>query len=983
MHTRSRKRILTASLLVTTGLLGATPAFAQSQPVEGTPEVADDQTQRDQEIVVTGSRIARPDLEQSSPVAVISAEEFGLQTAINVEDVLNDMPQIIPATTGTSNNPGGGIATVDLRGLSPQRTLVLVDGRRYIYYDADQIVDLNTIPAALIDRVDVVTGGRSAVYGSDAIAGVVNFITRRDFAGIELNGSYEISNEGDGGRYNVDGTIGANFDDNRGNVVLHAGYFRRNEIFAGQRPETRVSFSDAGNGTLFPGGSSSTPDFRFALSGLNARLGLPSGNLRFGPGGTVVPFNTTTDLYNFGPVNYLQVPQERFLMFSKATYEINESFKPYLQAQFINNRVTQQLAPTPVGNATPFRGGSLGSNLQVQVRSPFFAPNVQTALAGLDTDNDGYVAIGSFGGRFTQAGGRVNEDDRSAYRFVAGMEGDIGGGWSYDGYYLYARTKNSQVQSGNIQLSALLAATRTAFQNPTTGAVSPFPFAGVAGGGTLVCADAAARANGCVPANIFGAGQLTPAAIDYLTISATNLEEAETQVASMAVTNGNLFDFGSGPVGVAFGVEHRRERAEFIPDTFLSSGDVGGFNAGNPTSGSYNLTEVFGEINVPILTDTFIRRLEFNGAARYSDYSNAVGGVFTWAAGGLLEPFEGLTLRGQYQQAIRGPSVNELFQGETVSFDGAVDPCTTSAAASGALREACIRSGVPAAVVGTNYGSGSTSFPALQGGNPDLEEERAETYTLGAVFVPSFLRNFSLTVDYYNISIENAIGTVGAQNIVDACLRFGQDEYCDLIERAPTGEFQRFVDLNFNAASLETSGIDIGANLRVPTSFSLMGAGESRFDFRFAGSRLLELNYVPVVGLPILNECAGRFGRTCSDTVAFGPTPEWRHSLRGTFTDGPLTLSVLWRHIGSSRDDDDTTLYGLEVLDAVDYFDFTLQFEVNDNYTFTLGIDNVFDQGFQPCASTQQGGNCQQSNTYPATYDTLGRYFSAAVRVRF
>lgn len=969
-------RASAASLAIGVALI-AMPSFAQETPAEDTAG---------ETIIVTGSRIARPDLESSSPVSFVGAEEFELQQAVNVEDVLNDLPQVIPSTSGVSNNPGGGVATVDLRGLGSNRTLVLVDGRRYISYDPSQIVDLNTIPSALIERVDVVTGGASAVYGSDAIAGVVNFITKRNFTGVELNTNYDISEQGDGGRFNVDATIGGDFADGRGNMVVHAGYFKRNAVFAGQREETTVSLSDNGAGSLFPGGSSSIPSFRAAIPGLASALGIGGATaaVRFGANGDAIPYSATTNLYNAAPVNYLQVPQERFIGYSKATYEINEHFRPYVEAVFVNNRVSSQLAPTPIGNTTPYRDGSLGANLQLHVYSPFLGAATQTALQGLDTDGDGYVSPTAYGRRFLETGPRINQDDRNAYRIVTGMSGEIAGDWSYDGYYSYSRTKNSQVQAGNIQLSALLAGTRTAFQDPTTGTVSVTPIAGLAGGGTLVCADASARANGCVPVNIYGEGRVSADAVDYISIRAQNQETAVEQVASFAITNGNLFDFGAGPVGIALGVEHRREFAEFIPDTFLSSGDVGGFNAGDPTEGAYNLTEFFGEVTVPLLADKpFFQRLEVTGAARYSDYSNAVGGVFTWAAGALWEPISGLTLRGNYQRAIRGPNVNELFGGQTVSFDGATDPCSTADAATGALREACIANGVPAAVVGTeDYLSGSTSYPALQGGNPNLTEERAKTWTVGAAFVPSFVNGLSLTVDYYNVRIDDAISTVGAQNIVDACLTFNSPAYCSLIERAPNGEFQRFVDLNFNAAALRTQGIDAGARLDVPLGFGFSDdKGKITFDFK--GSYLIALDYTPVVGLPIENECAGRFGRTCSDTVAFGPTPKWRHAFRTTYREGPGFVSVLWRHIGSSRDDDDSTDYAVERLNAKNYFDLTLGYDVNDNLSFALGVDNLLDTGFQPIAGVQNSGNGQQSNTYPATYDVLGRYYSVSARMRF
>jgi outer membrane receptor protein involved in Fe transport len=959
--------------------LASQPAFAQDADVSASEGTA---------IVVTGSRISRPDLNTSSPVSVVGSEEFDFQQETNVEEVLNDMPQVVAASSGVSNNPGGGVATVDLRGLGTQRTLVLVDGRRYINSGTAQVVDLNTIPSALIERVDIVTGGASAVYGSDAIAGVVNFIMKSDFEGIELNGKYDISHEGDGGRYNMDATIGANFADGRGNVVAHVGYYNRNGIFAGQRAATTDSFSDVSDGQggriLIPGGSSLIPSFRLVVPGLAPLLGLPggtNGNVRFDQNGNAIAYNATTDLYNFGPVNYLQVPQSRLMGYAKAEYEISEHVKPYIEAVFANNRVEQELAATPIGNTTPFRDGSLGSNIQIHVYSPFLGASTRAALQQLDTDGDGYVATGNYGRRFLEAGSRNNSDDRNAYRLLAGVKGNITGSWDYDLYHSYARTRNSAIQTGNVQLSALIASMRTAFRAPDgTISVTPVP------GGTLVCADATARASGCVPANVYGDSTVSPEAAEYLKISASNLTEVSTQVTSAVITNNNLFDFGAGGVGLALGAEHRKEFGNFQPDTFLASGDVGGFNAGRPTFGEYSVTEIFGEVNIPLLADRpFFRRLELTGAARYSDYSNAVGGVWTYAAGGQWEPGGGLTFRGNYQRAIRGPSVGELFGGQTVSFNGASDPCATAAAASGALRDRCVASGVPANVVGTTaYLSGSTSYPAVVGGNPDLTEEKATTWTVGAALNPSFFRDFSLTVDYYNIEIEDYIGTVGAQNIVNACFLSGIDQYCDLVTRSATGEFEQFRNFNINAASLKTDGIDVNARLGVPLGFSMTGSDESRLSFDFRGSYLLNLDYEAVPGLGLrINECAGAFGRVCSNTVAFAPTPHWKHALRGTLRDGPGFISMLWRYIGPSSDDDPGTTYAVERLDAVSYFDLTLGVDVNDNLSLALGIDNVFNKGFQPIASTQQGGNGQQSNTYPVLYDTLGRYWSVSAKMRF
>ncbi len=983
---RAALKTSAASMVIGAAFL-ASPSFAQAAPPSASVETPET-------IVVTGSRIARPDLEQASPVAVISQEEFKLQGTLNVENVLNDLPQVVAASTGTSNNPGGGIATVDLRGLGTQRTLVLVDGRRYVSYDVNQVVDLNTIPSALIERVDVVTGGRSAVYGSDAIAGVVNFVMRHDFEGAEFNSNYELSSRGDGSRFDINGVIGTNFADGRGNVTMFVDYSKRKSIFAGQRAFALNALQDNQDGTAIFGGSSSVSQGRVNIPGLGVAAGTGNNNNDFAAGAagaTLSPYVAATDAYNYAPINYLQVPQERFLFSAQGEYEVSEAFRPYFQTQFINNRVPQQLAATPISNGTPFRGGAIGT-IQLQVNSPFFSTATQAAFRALDATqttggtaqapavaNDGYVNVPNFGFRTVGIGPRVVRDNRDAYRFVTGIKGDVGGGWSYDGYYMYAHTDNSQRQEGNVSITNFLAATRTAFLNPATGAVSALPIAGVAGGGTLVCSDATSRASGCVPANLFGNGNLSTAAANYLAIGATNLERYTTQVASVAITNSDLVDLGAGGVGLAIGAEYRSESGSVIPDTFLATGNVAGFNPGNPTGGRYDVREAFAELNVPIFAEQpFAYKLELNGAARYSHYSNSPGNVFTWTAGGQYAPIKDVTFRGQYARAIRGPSVNELFLGNTVTFVGGSEYCNTAAAAAaGQLRDACLATGVPAARIGDPTLSATANPTTFFGGNAALKEERSKTWSVGGVFSPGFLPGFSVTADYFDIKIDGYIATAGTENVLSACFQQFISNYCSAVTRDPTGDLQGINDTVANTGGLKTRGIDVSAGYRMKLGASLFGE-ETGLSFNFNGTRTLEYTYVPVVGLPIVNECEGKFGAVCGE-----PLPKWKHSLRTTLTAGAFTGSVQWRYFGSVNDDDPTTTYFLEHAKAQNYFDLTAAFDVADHFTISGGVDNVFDKKPPLSASVQQFGNGEQSNTYPSSYDVLGRFFHVGVTAKF
>lgn len=943
----------------------AAPAFAQD--AAPTPTPGPEASEAATPIIVTGSRIARRDLTSTSPLNVVTSDDIALKGgSANIENVLNDLPQITPTTTSASNNPGGGVATVNMRNLGSQRTLVLVDGRRYMSYDVNQTVDLNTIPSALIESVDVVTGGQSAVYGSDAIAGVVNFRLKRNFSGFQLNSSYDVTGRGDGAIWDVNGTMGGNFADDKGNVVLYMGYTKRKAVFASARSFARNALIDNGADGFTFGGSPSVPQGRVNIPGLGAATGLGCNNQDF-MGGVNTCYNGTADAYNYAPVNYLQVPQERFMVSAMAHYDINDHFQPYLEGQFVNNRVNNQLAPTPISSGTPYGDGTTGP-LQLDVNSQFFTPAFRSALQSLDTDGNGYVTAPSWSYRTTQIGPRINKDDRNAYRLVVGMKGDIAAGFSYDGYYMYAHTKNTQRQLGNVAIDRFLNATKT-----TTI------------GGQTVCASEVARAGGCAAANIFGVNNLSQAAMDYISVTATNVETYTTQVASFAVTNPSLFDLGAGGVGVAFGAEWRKEEGSVEPDTYLASGNVAGFNPGQATSGSYSVREFFGEVRVPLLEDNFVHRLELNGAARASHYSNAPGNVFTWAAGAELSPVAGITFRGQYQKAVRGPSVNELFLGNTVSFDGNADRCGTTAAtvAGSTLNAICTAQFNAAGAPLSNIGS-----PAIQdpnnvnplrrlGGNANLREETANTYTIGAVFQPHFLPRFSATVDYYNIKIDNYITSgVGTQAIGQLCFEGNVQQYCNAITRNGIGEIDSFRDGYVNSGGLKTAGIDFKASYTVPLGNALGTA--TKLVFGFDGTRLLKYDYTPVVGIDLVYHCAGAFGANCGV-----PTPQWRHSLRATLATRKFEISGMWRYIGPTDDDEPKAVYATEHFTSVSYFDLSGSVKASDVFTIRAGVTNLFNKKPLLAASTQNGGNGEQTNTYPTLYDVLGRRFFVSASMNF
>ncbi|RPF70571.1 TonB-dependent receptor domain-containing protein [Aurantiacibacter spongiae] len=963
---RKKVSLLTGTIMATAML--SAPVYAQddgmtepaTEPGASTPGEA---------IVVTGSRIQRRNVETAAPVAVVQDEEFELSGTVNVENVVNTLPQVVPGITSNSNNPGNGTASLNLRGLGEERTLVLVNGRRWMFYDTNQIVDLNTIPSFLIDSVDVVTGGASAVYGSDALAGVVNF-RLKEVNGIEFGGQYSITDRGDGDRYEITGAIGSDFADGRGNVTVYGEYYNRKPVFQADR---EFSAFNLGGDPLVQGGSSFIPESRVNYQGNGSLAGTQfagGGNFLFDPAGSARPY-TGADAYNFAPVNYLQLPQDRYLLGGYASYEVFPFLEAYTEVSYVNNQVNAALAPTPI---------QVNANLDIDSLSQFLDPSVVADLRQIDATetgdqaNDGAVLF-QVNRRLLEAGPRLNQDERNAFRVVGGIRGPIGNYLSYDAYYLYARTRNANIQQGNASLSKFIAGL-----------------------------DGTAVANGGIPINVFGLNSLTQDQVDSFIIQAQNGDESELQVASAAVS-GTFGDFRLGTaeaVGFALGTEYREVASRFIPDTFLASGDVAGFNAGEPTQGGYNVKEVFGELNVPFETESGFR-VELSGAGRYSDYSlDAVGGVWTYAGGIEIAPTPDITFRGQYQRAVRAPNVAELFAGSFVNFPQATDPCSTSAATSGALRDLCIANGVPAGSVGTPGIQPDSQIQVQVGGNPNLQEETSDSYTFGVVLQPRFVPGFTLTADYFDITVDDAIQTIGLQTSLDLCyLTAGDlnDPRCAgfVNTRNPDGSFSRTNSPQLggaNVAELATSGIDLQMAYSMPIPFSLFtDTGEQDLELSFLGTWFEKADTAPDQNDPDnVIRCAGKFGVTCG-----APTPSFKWTSRATFTDGPLTTSFRWRHLSAVNDDDPATDYFVERISAYDLLDLTLSFDFNENVRLTAGVLNIFDTLPSTPVFDANGvvtnntnslllgdrNNAEQANTWPTVYDVLGRDFFASVLFRF
>ncbi|MEL6567342.1 MAG: TonB-dependent receptor [Pseudomonadota bacterium] len=934
------------------------PAVAQETDEEAVQET----------VTVTGSRIQRLDFVSNSPISTVGAEQFELTGTVNTESLLNTLPQTIPGFDRTSNNPGNGTATVDLRGLGSNRTLVLVDGRRMVPTTQGGVVDINNIPAALIERVEVVTGGASAVYGSDAVSGVVNFILKDDFEGVEASAGYEVTQEGDAAIWSAALTLGGNFADDRGNAVLSLGYTNREELFQGDRDFASVDNDEDGMGGFVAGGSSGIPEGR-----LTGPFDFPdgtSGAAFFNPDGTIRRF-TGDDLFNFNPTNYLQLPQERFQLTGLADFAINDTTEVYASAIFANNEVPQQLAPTPIFEP---RSGTIDFTLD---GNPFIAPSAQQIISdaignGVDTDGDGIDDLateGAFGirRRLLEVGARRSEDEFNAFQFAFGVRGDLVGSWNYDIYFQEGRVKNTLSQLGNINVDRFVQALNLA--TDANGDVI------LDAAGNPTCSD---TTGGCAPINIFGLGNISPEAADFIStrVVADTDYEVTNLVANISGDTSGLFELPGGPIGLAFGAEYREEFSDFRPSQDLATGTISGFNAAPPVQGSFDVYGIYGEAYLPILSDVqFADILALELAYRTEDYTTA-GTVESYKIAGEWAPVEQLRFRASYNTAVRAPSIFELFAPQGEGFPGSSDPCASDFTGDAALRALCEATGVPSAAVGsTGIDLPSGQVRQLSGGNPDLQAEEAETLTVGFVASPEFVPGLTFSVDYFDIEITDVISAFGggANNVINTCYGVGDAEaagvgspFCNAITRGQSGLITEVSVTSQNVASLDVSGVDILADYDFDIGeYGMINIG---YNATFTDENTL----LPFEGgVPIT--CAGEFGDDCDD-----PIPEYKHRVTTRWSNGPFTAQLLWRYIGSTQDDDEGTVFAVEEIDGFNYFDLSGSYRVNDTLTLTGGIDNLLDE--EPAIL---GENQEQANTYPATYDVFGRTFFVRATARF
>ena len=960
------------------------------------------------ELVVTGSRIPQPNLTSVSPVTAVTNETIKLEGTTRVEDLLNALPMTFAGQTSEVSNGASGTATVDLRGLGPERTLVLVNGRRLIPGDPQTpVADLNFLPAALVDRVDVVTGGASAVYGADAVSGVVNFIMLKNFEGVRLEAQvsgyqhhndndtvqalnrargYPLPNENvwDGAGIDITGVIGINSPDGRGNATVYATYRHVDAITQDKRDYSNCALQETGAGVFQCGGSGTafparvwTFDRDFDQTG-DFIVGGPTP-------GTIRP-RLATDVFNFAPYNYYQRPDERFTFGAFAHYEISKAADVYTELMFMDDRTFAVIAPS----------GVFGQTVFVPCSSPLLSPAQVNAIctqSGWGPDEAAPTVVFR---RNVEGGGRADDLRHTDYRIVGGVRGDLGRGWNYDVYGQYGAVVFSQVYRNDFSLSRAALALDVV-EGPGGVAVCRSELPGNTTPITL---------QGCVPYDIFGPNGPSQASLDYLQTPGFSSGINTESIVSGQLT-GNLGEYGlkspmaNDGIGIALGAEYRRETLDFSVDIAFSSGDLAGQGGPTPpTRGAFDVMEAFGEIRIPLVQDTpFFHDLSFEGGYRYSDYSTGVN-TSTYKLALNWAPVEDIRFRGSYNRAVRAPNIVELFFPSAIGLGLNHDPC---AGDDPEFTEAqCANTGVLPGQYGDIAENPAAQYNALFGGNPDLSPEVADTYSVGFVFTPTFFRGFSFSADYFDITVEGAITALDPNIVLDNCAISGDAELCSLVHRAPnTGSLWvggGFVEgQNINIGFLKTAGVDFEANWRVPVAdWGMESIGG--LDLSFQGTWLHKLETDP--GIPALDnqgnvlatsfDCAGFFGASGCGT----PNPEWRHRLRVTWTtplDG-LGLSVSWRYFGGVKNGlttNDPYFGGVadpEVaeLGAQNYFDLAATWRVKDNYTLRLGVNNVFDRD-PPLIGQDTGGTDVRANgnTYPGVYDALGRYIFMSVTADF
>jgi iron complex outermembrane recepter protein len=1028
---RVRLRVA-ASLMTTLGMVCGGGALAQQSPSNAPTAPAAEL----EEVVVTGSRIPVPaNVTATSPLQVVTSQDLTLSGKTDITDLLNGLPQNVIGTGvdfGNTSSPltaTGGFTTADLRGLGPQRTLVLVDGKRLGAGDPstsnpNPAPDLDQIPTSMIERVEVVTGGASATYGSDAVAGVINFILKKNFEGVQIDGQYGFyqhnqhnayiearqtasgfapptGNVRDGDHRDLSILMGTNLNDGAGNVTGYFIYHNQDAIPGGNRD---FSNCQAYTNTFLAGVA--TPGFT-CLGSSNSNRFITNGGQGLAysvVGNQFMPYpaagSNPPAHFNFPAYEYLQRQDERYLAGFQAHLDVNSAVKPYLNFSFMNDRTSAVVAPSGLFQSS---NPATGDNAYlVNCSNPLLSAQEAATICtpaqiAADTAAPGSVnADLNIGRRNIEGGGRDSRYEHTNFRVVGGVQGNLGSAWSYDAYGQYYYTTAFSENLNYLNYSAISSALQV-----TGTAANPVCISG----GT------------CVPYNIFTTGAVTPAQLHYLYSPGTSQGNNTEEVAHADLT-GDLGQYGvktpwaRDAVGINLGVEHRYEALSFAPDAEELSGQLAGFSGASVAiDRGYSVKEAFVEARAPLIQNApAAYDLTVDAGYRYSDYSTA-GKTNTFKFELQYAPVQDVRLRFSFDRAVRAPNLIELYNPQSYGQTTAVtsDPCAPTnngATAAVATLAACEHTGVTPAQYGNGIGvaAGGTNTiiqcvsgqcGQVVGGNPKLSPEVANTWSLGLSFTPTAMPNLTGSIDYYHILLKQEVGTIPAAVILSNCLATGDPTYCSQIVRnAVTGALTGanvasggyFLQTSINTGTALVSGVDLQTNYHYP-----LPDGWGSLNATLSGTWFQHNTTTPYPGA-VSFDCAGLFGNTCGNSSV---NPKWRHNLRLTWdTPWKVLLSAQWRYIGRTgfdNNDSNPQLFGQELgiyepylthIAPYSYLDLSGVWKVAPGFQIRAGINNLFDKDPPFIPSGDISGNSGGINSYQ-TYDLQGRQVFVAFTAKF
>lgn len=902
----------------------------------------------EQVVYVTGTRIPRIDVGSPAPVTTLSREQFVTSGRTSVGDLLQTLPEQTGGLNTQANNGGDGSTRINLRGFGTNRTLVLVNGRRMVPggTGADATVDLNSIPASAIERIEILKDGASAVYGSDAISGVVNIITRSDYDSTEIAGYTGISQRGDGRVFDVSFTTGKHVAN--GHILFTGQFTSTTPVWARNRDFSRFDYGIAGydwqTGRKYTGGSSAIPNGRFrapagmgnaAWEALKAQYP-DATNFTVGSDGQWRPFNGSGvteaggDFYNYQPENYLVTPQHRLNLFSTGSFKLRGSIQGYYEALYTHRESEQKLASEPL-----------------------FTSQEGLTVTADNVYNPWGVGFSDVRRRLVEFSNRNYAQDLDTFRLVVGVKGNFRPNWNWDLSVNYGRTQGVSTKSGLLQRSKLANALGSSFMDTD---------------GVARCGTPGAVIEGCVPVNLFGgAGTISDAARESLTYNGT-ARGYNQQILLSASTAGEIAKIGTAtvPIGFAAGYEHRREAGASIQDPLTAKGDTTGTKSAD-TQGAYTVHEAYAELNIPILkrVGTFAGEgtmLELSAAARFVNFSS-FGSNLAYKGGLRFSPIKDATLRGTFSTAFRAPSVAELYLGAADSFPNTVDPCANRTQGT-AVDAACDAQGVA-----DDLADDRSQILSRIGGNATLQPERATAFTIGTVIQPRWVKDLDLTVDYYNIEVKSAIQSVGSDVILASCYPTAAGAapaYCDRITRGADGLIRSIADPLSNVGGDHLSGVDFQLDYTPQTKIGALGV-------------LVNVNYL------------GFFDRTLADGRVINAKgtydlslvlPEWKGNFSLSYgKDGwGGTFNVRW--LGGFRECEnnacqqaDPTAPPPRSRDVESYVaaDLNVGYKLTHKggsiSNFSVGVNNVFDRA----PAYVVNGFSAASDT--SAYDYMGRYF--------